>query len=39
METADGSKTGLKLLNGQAERQAYCAYCSRETFISKPIPN
>ena len=29
----DGPKTGLKLLNGQA----YCAYCSRETLISKPI--
>ena len=32
------SKPGSSYLTGKS-RQAYCAYCSRETLISKPIPN
>ena len=31
-------KAGSSYLTGKP-RQAYCAYCSIETLISKPIPN
>ena len=34
----DGPKTGLKLLHGQVEASLLCLL-SRETLISKPIPN